>query len=180
MTSFEAREEIYMNRFRYSLIAACVAAVLTAGAVHAVDSQSAAKSGHKYAHTRDHGYGDSSSMLMGMLKELELTDAQQQSIRAVIDGNAAQRDALRERQRANREALATTMPDNPDYPALIESQKQLAVDAIQRASETHTQIYNLLTAEQKARVPELIAQRKARWAERREMWRNRAETEKVQ
>jgi Spy/CpxP family protein refolding chaperone len=41
-------------------------------------------------------------------------------------------------------------------------------DAIQQMSDTETQIYNVLTPDQKAKVPQLLAERKARWEQRRD------------
>ena len=97
----------------------------------------------------------------------ELTAEQKQSVRAVFENNAPQRKALHARQRSNREALASTMPDDPGYPALIAAKKQLAAEAIQQASDTQTQVFALLTAEQKAKIPQILAERKARWEQRR-------------
>ena len=70
-------------------------------------------------------------------------------------------------------ASATTMPDDANYPALIAAQKQLAADAIQQMSDTQTQIYAVLTPEQRAKVPEILAERQAKWEQRRENFRNR-------
>ena len=111
--------------------------------------------------------------LLRILKQLDLTPEQEQSVRSILESSAQRRDAFREKQRATLEALLKTMPDDPNYPALIAEQKQLAADAIQFGSEIHSQIYDLLTPEQKAKVPELLAEMKARMEERREWHRKR-------
>ncbi|HEY5807721.1 MAG TPA: Spy/CpxP family protein refolding chaperone [Povalibacter sp.] len=158
------------HRLRNALLAAGAALTLASGIAGASDSSTTADAnaddGRKYAHMYRHG-GHGGSALTGALKQLDLTAEQQQSIRSVFDGNADKRKALWDQQRANRESLASTLPDDPDYPTLIATQKDLAVRAIQQASDTQTQIYSLLTPEQKAKVPQLLAERKARREERR-------------
>lgn len=158
------------NRLKSSLLAAC-AALTIAGAMTCAaagtDGTAAQKDGgHKHGRMH-HRHGHDGLPLMSTLRQLELTTAQEQSVRALLESNAAQRKALRDRQQDNRAALASTMPDDPDYPALIAAKKQLAAEAIQQASDTQTQVFALLTAEQKAKVPQILAERKARWEQRR-------------
>lgn len=160
------------HRLRQGVLAACAALTLAGGIAYANSAGTEANDtgSHRYAHMYRHG----GSALMGTLKQLDLAAEQKQSIRSVFDGNADQRRALWQQQRANRESLASTLPDAPDYPALVAEQKDLAVQAIQQASDTQTQIYSLLTAEQKAKVPQLLAERKARRDERRSQRQGRA------
>lgn len=162
------------NRLKNSVLAACAALTLAgtfAYADNAANDSDTTPPRHGQMH---HRHGDRhGSPLMGTLKQLDLTAAQQQSIRAIFQGNADQRKTLWDQQRTNRKALAATMPDDPSYPSLIAAQKQLAADAIQQMSDTQTQIYAVLTPEQKARVPEILAERQARWEQRREQFRNR-------
>lgn len=161
------------NRLKNSMLAACAALTLTGAAVYA-DNSADSTSGRIEKQQMHHRHGARhGSPLMGTLKQLDLTAQQQQSIKAVFQGNAEKRKALRDQQRANRQALATTMPDDANYPALIAAQKQLAADAIQQMSDTQTQIYAVLTPEQRAKVPEILAERQAKWEQRREHFRNR-------
>ena len=165
------------DKFRTSLLAACAALTIAGGIVHAgVDGKDAGHRHHGQMHR--HGGGPHRDMpLMGTLKQLDLTAEQKQSVQSIFEGNAQQRQALRDQRRSNRAALASTMPDDPKYPELIATQKKLATDAIQQASDTQTQVYALLTPEQKARVPQVLTERKARWEQRRDQHRERSKQE---
>lgn len=162
------------NKFRTSLLAACAALTIAGGVAYAGASADGKDAGHRH-HGQMHRHGG--APLMGTLKQLDLTAEQKQSVQSIFEGNAPQRQALRDQQRSNRAALASTMPDDPNYPELIATQKKLATDTIQQASDTQTQIYALLTPEQKARVPQLLAERKARWEQRRGQHKERSRQE---
>jgi periplasmic protein CpxP/Spy len=162
------------SKLKSSLFAACAVMTLSGGVVYATDStHSKPAERHGQMHRHGHGAHGGGSALMGTLKQLDLTAEQQQSVRSVFQSTADQRKALAEQSRANRAALASTLPDDPKYPALIAERKQLAAQRIQQSSDTESQIYALLTPEQKAKVPQLLAERKARWEERRQQWQNR-------
>jgi Spy/CpxP family protein refolding chaperone len=124
-------------------------------------------------HFHKHGAGD--PPLARLVRKLELSDTQQQSVQSIIDASAAQRHALREEMHAAMKAALSTMPDDPGYPALIEKRKELASAAIQQRSDANVQIYSLLTEEQKAQVPQLIEDMKAHAKERRRHGRGNQE-----
>lgn len=105
--------------------------------------------------------------LAGLIQQLELTEAQRESIRAILDASQAQREAMREQHREAMKASLTTLPDDPNYIAVVEKRKQLASEAIQQRSDLNSQIYAVLTPEQKAQVPQLIEEAKAQINERR-------------
>jgi protein CpxP len=151
-------------KLKSSVLAACAALTLAGGVVYATESgnQNEAKASHMHRHSQR------GSALMSTLKQLNLTPEQQQSVRSVFQNNADQHKTLSEQRRANRQALASTLPDDPKYPGLIEERKRLATESIQQRSDTETQIYALLTPEQKAQVPQLLAERKARWEQHRQ------------
>lgn len=107
--------------------------------------------------------------LARLVQKLDLTDEQRESLRALIDSSKAQRQSLREQQRANMQASLTTLPDDPSYFAMVEKRKQLAAESIQQRSDLNVQIYALLTPEQKANVPALIEEMKAKAKQRRGM-----------
>jgi len=161
------------NKLRTSILAACAALTIAGGIAYAgADGKDAGQ--HQGHHMHRHGGPHGATPLMGTLRKLDLTDEQKQSIRSVFENTQQQRQALRDQRRSNRTSLASTMPDDPKYPALIAAQKQLAADAIQQSSDTQTQVYALLTPEQKAQIPQLLAERKARRDERRERFKDRA------
>ena len=154
------------NRFRTSLLAACAALTIAGGMAYAGSNTAEghdARGQHRHGPMHRHG----GAPLMATLKQLDLTAEQKQSVQAIYESTAEQRKALREQRRANRESLASTLPDDANYPGLIATQKQLAVDAIQQSSDLQTQIFAVLTPEQKAQVPQLMAERKARLDQRR-------------
>lgn len=154
------------NRIRAAMLAACAVLTIAGGASYAHGGdKTSADQGSARAHRH---YGHERLPLMGTLKQLDLTAEQQQSVRSIFESNAEARKALREQRRANRISLASVMPDDPGYPALIEERKQLAAQAIQQASDTQTQLYAVLTPEQKAKVPQVLAERKALREQRRE------------
>ncbi|HMN45591.1 MAG TPA: Spy/CpxP family protein refolding chaperone [Povalibacter sp.] len=158
------------NRLRTSILAACAALTIAGGIAYAGVGADGKDAGQRHGH---HMHRHGGAPLMGTLRQLDLTDEQKQSVRSVFANTRQQREALRDQQRSNRTALASTMPDDPKYPALIADRKKLAADAIQQSSDTQTQIYALLTPEQKAQIPQLLAERKARWEERRERFKER-------
>lgn len=160
------------NRIRTAVLAACAALTIAGGVAHAHGDKT---SGREAPSRMSRHYGHERLPLAGTLKQLELSAEQRQSVRSIFESNAGARRALHEQRRANRAALASTMPDDPGYPALIETRKSLAAQAIQQASDVETQIYALLTPEQKAKVPPILAERKARWEQRRGQRRERSE-----
>jgi periplasmic protein CpxP/Spy len=105
--------------------------------------------------------------LAGLIQKLDLNDAQRENIRGILDASQSQRKALREQHHEAMKASLTTLPDDPNYLALVEKRKQLASEAIQQRSDLNAQIYAVLTPEQKAKVPQLIEEAKAQMKERR-------------
>lgn len=167
------------HKLRTSLLAACAALTIAGGIAYAGASVGGKDAGHRH-HGQMHRHGGAphrDMTLMRTLKQLDLTAEQKQGVQSIFEGNAPQRQTLREQQRSNRAALASTMPDDPKYPELIATQKKLATDAIQHTSDTQTQVYALLTPEQKARIPQVLAERKARWEQRREQHKERSKQE---
>ncbi|HKE96099.1 MAG TPA: Spy/CpxP family protein refolding chaperone [Povalibacter sp.] len=160
------------NRLRNSVLAACAALTLAGGVALANSAADDAGAGQNHSGMHRHG-GHRGGAMMSVIRQLDLTAEQKQSIHSIFEGSANQRKAMADLRRANRESLAITMPDDPNYPALIAAQKRLAADAIQHASDLQTQVYAVLTPQQKAQVPQLMAERKARWEERRQRFQQR-------
>ena len=152
-------------KLKSSVLAACAALTLAGGVVYATESgiQSEAKPSHMHRHGHRGG-----SALISTLKQLNLTAEQQQSVHSVFQSKADEHKAMSAQRRANREALASTLPDDSKYPGLIKERKRLAAASIQQQSETEIQIYAVLTPEQKAQIPQLLAERKARWEQHRQ------------
>jgi Spy/CpxP family protein refolding chaperone len=120
--------------------------------------------GHERIH-RSHFGGEPT--FARLIEKLDLSDAQRQSIDSILEASKAQRQALRDQNREAMAASFNTLPDDPSYAALVEKRKQLASEAIQQRSDLNSQIYALLTPEQKARIPQLIEEAKAKMKQHR-------------
>jgi len=159
-----------MKKAKIFLLAACLAgaAGITSGALAETNAGQAQSPTVRMAHRHMHGHGHHGQPpLARLVQKLDLTQAQRQSLQSLLDATAAERKALREQQRALMKESFTTLPDSPNYPALVEKRKQLASAAIQQRSDLNVQIYALLTPEQKAEIPKLIEDMKSRAKERR-------------
>ena len=71
-----------------------------------------------------------------VLHKLNLTDAQKTQIKGIFAGEKSQFEALRASVKANREALATTAPSSPEYPALVQQAQTNATQRIKLETET--------------------------------------------
>lgn len=113
-------------------------------------------------------------MLVGMTvraaRQLNLTPEQQASIKAILSNARAQAKAARASGKAPLDITVLGNPGDPNYAAALQSAKTLAANRIQTESELQGQVYNVLTAEQKAQLPTVLATMKAKAAERRAAW----------
>jgi periplasmic protein CpxP/Spy len=116
--------------------------------------------------------------LARVVENLELSESQRASIRSLMDASKAERNAMRSEHREVMQASMRTLPDDPNYVALVEKRKQLTSQAIQQRSDLNSQIYAVLTPEQKAKVPQLLEESRSKMKERRRgMGRRRAQTD---
>ena len=165
-----------MKRVRHALLAGCAAVAIAAGAFAAspdsgTDAGAPVKAPHGWGGPHHQGPGGGLPF-MGALKKLNLTAEQQQSIHGILGASKPQRESLREQEHANLAALATTMPDDPNYATLVQTQKTLAGNAIQLRSDLAVQLFAVLTPQQKAQLPQILADAKAKMQERRQQWRD--------
>ena len=123
--------------------------------------------GHKWH--RHHG-----GMLLGMTlratKQLNLSADQQASIKSILSNARAQAKAARASGQAPVEMTALANPGDPNYATALQSAKTFASNRIQQESELQGQIYNVLTAQQKAQLPTVLASMKAQAQQRRQQW----------
>jgi hypothetical protein len=68
-------------------------------------------------------------------------------------------------------------PGDANYATALQSAKTLAATRIQNESELQGQIYNVLTAQQKAQLPTVLASMKAQAAQRRAAWEQKHATD---
>lgn len=123
-------------------------------------------------HHRWHGHrGD---LLLGVTlratKQLNLTPEQQASIKSILSNARAQAKAARASGQSQLDITVLGNPGDPNYATALQSAKTLAANRIQTESELQAQIYNVLTPEQKAQLPAVLASMKAEAAQRRAAW----------
>jgi Spy/CpxP family protein refolding chaperone len=113
--------------------------------------------------------------MMRALHELDLTEAQQQQARAIIERSAESTKPQREALRQLHEQYGQ---DGAWSEANTERAKQLGGEIRESMQRAHTEILALLTPEQRAKLEQMKAERKARHEERRA--RRRSEQEEKQ
>ena len=116
---------------------------------------------------RGHGPG---AALQALLSHLDLGSDQRARVKSVLDTVKPRVDALRATASRNRDALATTPPTDPSYASLVEQSKTDAAAAIQLRSDAWFQIYAVLTPEQRAKVPALVAAAREKRRAREQQW----------
>ena len=123
--------------------------------------------GHKW-------HGHRGGMLLGMTlratKQLNLSAEQQASIKSILANARAQAKAAHASGQAPVDMTALANPGDPNYATALQSAKTFASNRIQQESELQGQIYNVLTAQQKAQLPTVLASMKAEAAQRRANW----------
>lgn len=124
------------------------------------------------AHGKWHHRGG--GLLLGMTlratKQLNLTADQQASIKQILSTARAQAKAAHASGQAPVDMTVLANPGDPNYATALQSAKTLAANRIQSESEIQGQIYNVLTAQQKAQLPTILASLKAEAAQRRATW----------
>lgn len=119
---------------------------------------------HQGPHHFKHG------MLERMADELDLTEGQKAQLKANRDANRearkAQRDKWREVHGKLREAIQSGA-DQATLDRLGAELGRLQVEKMQAMHEQRQQFETILTEEQKAKLEQMKADRKARWQERR-------------
>ena len=99
--------------------------------------------------------------LLRMVRALELTPEQEQTVRQIMADAQPRFKALREGARETRQALMTTTPDDPNFAATVAEASQAsaanATELVTLMSDVRVQVYALLTDEQKAKAGELMA-----------------------
>ena len=118
-------------------------------------------------------HGRHGGMLLGLTlratKQLNLTAEQQASIKSILSNARTQAQAARAAA-APMDMTVLGNPGDPNYATALQGAKTLASNRIQTQSELQGQIYNVLTAQQKAQLPTVLASMKAQAAQRRAEW----------
>jgi Spy/CpxP family protein refolding chaperone len=107
---------------------------------------------------------------MRVLHQLNLTADQKTLIHSIFEGTRPQMESLGESTRENMEQLMTTPPGDAAYSALVESAKSNAVAHIKLITDTQAQVYAVLTPEQQAKIPAIVAAEKAKREAAKQKW----------
>lgn len=95
------------------------------------------------------------------IHQLQLTDEQKQQIKSLV---SAARTSAKSQVRPDLSVLAN--PSDPNYASALQTAKDRAASRVQQWSDLQMQIYNVLTPEQKAQLPQALGNLQARAAQR--------------
>jgi Spy/CpxP family protein refolding chaperone len=116
------------------------------------------------------GFGRHSGwMLKHMTKELNLTDAQQTQIKGIMTEEKSKIGPLRQQLRQNEQAQSTNINgsfNETQARAFAGKQAQLMTDLMVEKQRTRSQIFAVLTPEQRQKAQQLMQERQQRWQER--------------
>ena len=157
------------------LLVVALAAVGGAAGVAAAQTSSSSTSstattpaaGHKWH--RHHG-GFLLGMTLRATKQLNLTADQQASIKSILASARTEAKAARASGQAPVDMSVLGNPGDANYATALQNAKTLAASRIQKESELQAKIYDVLTAQQKAQLPTVLASIKAQAAARRASW----------
>jgi Spy/CpxP family protein refolding chaperone len=156
-----------IRRFRSTIALTAGAALLAAGLGTAALAQ-----GPEGRH-RGRGFGHGGPGRAGFpLAQLELSDAQREQVKAVMERHREDMQTLGTRLREAHDAQRAAVEAVPVNEGLIRTTSQsiaaAQTDMALLQARIHNDVWNVLTAEQQAKAKELKAQRQARAKERAE------------
>jgi Spy/CpxP family protein refolding chaperone len=152
---------------------AAVAAAATTSTAPATTAATAPAAGGRHWHHRHGG------MLVGVMlratHQLNLTPEQQTTIKGILSNARAQHQAAAGTGHVDLMTLAN--PGDPNYAAALQNAKTAAASRFQNEVELQGQIYNVLTADQKAKLPQVLADMQSKAQQRRAAWSQQHGTE---
>jgi Spy/CpxP family protein refolding chaperone len=148
---------------------AAVAAVSTTTTPSATTTTSTAPAtGGKHWHHGHRGGGMLVGVMLRATRQLNLTPDQEASIKNILSTARAQHQAAAGSGGVDLMTLAN--PGDPNYAAALQNAKAAAATRLQNEVELQSQIYNVLTADQKAKLPQVLADMKSKFEARRAAW----------
>jgi Spy/CpxP family protein refolding chaperone len=160
-----------LNRTLVLLLAATAAA--GAGAAVAAQTTAAPATNAAVApapagrHWHRHGGGMLVGVMLRATRQLNLTSDQQASIKSILGNARAQHQAS---GAAQVDFAALANPGDPNYAAALQGARAAAAARFQSEVELQGQIYNVLTAYQKAKLPQVLADMQSKARQRRAEW----------
>jgi Spy/CpxP family protein refolding chaperone len=107
---------------------------------------------------------------MHVLHQLNLTADQKTKIHSIYEAGRPHMESLGKSTRSHMEALMTTPPGDATYAALVEAAQSNATAHIKLISDTQSQIYGVLTPDQQAKIPGIVASMNAKREVARQKW----------
>ena len=156
-----------MNAVRNLL---CVSCLVVGTASASVPFESGAPSDTASMAGGSH-HGPGADEFHDLLGQLNLSADQKQQVQSIFAQARPQMHSLRETSRTNREQLVATPPTDANYPGLVAQAKTNAAQLIQLTSDLWTQVYAVLTPEQQAKIPDIVAAARSVRDAHRAHWR---------
>jgi Spy/CpxP family protein refolding chaperone len=132
-------------------------------------SSSTAPAGPPHGHFFFRGRGPGGGFLLGSLlratRQLNLSSDQQAQIKGIL--GAARNQARWAGPAGGMDITVLGNPADPNYAAAVQAAQLAASNRIQQESELESQVYNVLTTEQRTQLPTVLASMKAQGAARR-------------
>ena len=157
---------------KISIAIIVVAAVLVVGGIFAIAQRAAH---HRF---RDLGMHGERGIMMA-LRSLDLTDEQKSKVKEILDANRSTIQPIRGQMRTNHEKLAA-LKGNFDDAAVTEiakNQGDLTEQLIVARQHVKSQIFAILTDEQKAKAEKLREGMMQRFNDRMRSWKDKTEEE---
>jgi len=146
--------------------AAVAAAATTTAPATTTATTPAPGGGHWHHHFHRGG------MLVGVMlratHQLNLTTDQQTAIKGILSAARTQHQAAA--GSAGIDLMTLANPGDPNYATALQNAKTAAANRLQSQVELQSQIYNVLTADQKAKLPQVLADMKSKAEARRAAW----------
>jgi len=106
----------------------------------------------------------------GILHQLNLTADQLTKIKAIFAAERSQMQSLRSTQRSTQDRLASTLPTDSGYAALLASAQSTAQSEETLRVQTWGLVLQELTSTQLAQIPGIISAREQAWAAKKAAW----------
>jgi Spy/CpxP family protein refolding chaperone len=154
------------NRTKWLMVALAMTGV--AGGVVAQTSSSSSGAGTNATPGARHWHHDHRMMLGGGLlhafRQLNLTPAQQQTVHTILTAAHAQSQA--ERTAGGKpDFTVLSNPGDPNYSTALQEMQTRMATRLQEQSQTELALYNVLSKQQQAQLPTVLASMKAKMSQ---------------
>jgi protein CpxP len=174
-----------MTLTRTTKLLTAALAVITLGLGSIAMAQPEGREGRRGGHHFGRGFGPGGPDGPGFpLRQLDLTDAQRDQVKAIFDSHKDEFQAIGERLKTARQAQAAAVETQPlDEAAIRAKATDLAAvqaDAAVLRAKVHAAVSQVLTPEQQEKAKALKAEREQRRAQMRERFQERRQQRQQQ